>query len=358
MKKLAVAAAAVAVLAAASPVAASSVDPYSGLQWNLEKIQADEAWAVSNGTGAIVAVADSGVDLTHPDLVANIINNSNSDFVEPEGNCTGSRPKVCVQDGSQDELGHGTHVAGIIGAVADNGIGVAGVAPGARILPVRVLDENGEGTGDLAGGIRYATDNGADVINLSLGFPAGAGEALGLIGDLDDVYSALDYAWNQGSLVVVAAGNDSAPICAEPASGHNVLCVGATDSRDLLSYYSNSDAISLDNYLVAPGGDGHSGWSLGPDSPTAALCSGDIFSTYLRGATTWCSNESGYDANAGTSMAAPHVSGVAALLAAKGLTNQQIVDCLLNTTDDLGAPGRDSVYGHGRVNALKAVTGC
>ena len=358
MKKLVVSAAVAAVLAAANPVAASSVDPYSDLQWNLEKIRAEEAWATSTGSGAVVAVVDTGVDLTHPDLQANIINNSDADFVEPDGNCTGNKPRVCVQDGAQDENGHGTHVAGIVGAVASNGIGVAGVAPGARILPVRVLDENGEGTGDLPGGIRYAADHGADVINMSLGFPAGAGEALGLIGDLDDVYAALDYAWDRGAVVVVASGNDSAPLCAEPASGHHVLCVGATDSRDLLSSYSNSDAISLDTYLVAPGGDGLSGWSLGPDSPTASLCAGDIFSTYLRGTTTWCSAEPGYEAISGTSMAAPHVSGVAGLLAAKGLTNQEIVDCLLSTTDDLGVPGRDSVFGYGRVNALKAVTGC
>lgn len=340
-----VAVALVAIIAA--PAGASTDDPYFKRQWGLQKIGADQAWAASTGEGAVVAVLDSGVDLTHPDLAANLLSASDADFVDPDG-----------QDGPQDENGHGTHVAGIIAAAANNGIGVAGVAPSADLLPVRVLDENGDGTGDLPAGIRYAADRGASVINMSLGYPAGAGEALGAIGDLEDIHAAIDYAWERGALVVVAAGNDTAPLCAEPASGHNVICVGATDSRDLISSYSNYDAASFDTYLVAPGGDGGAGFSFGPRSPTASLCGGDIFSTYLRSETTYCSNEAGYEASAGTSMAAPHVSGVAALLAAKGLTNQQITDCLLRTSDDLGVPGRDGIYGYGRVDAAAAVAGC
>ncbi|MGH2807302.1 MAG: S8 family serine peptidase, partial [Actinomycetota bacterium] len=114
----------------------------------------------------------------------------------------------------------------------------------------------------------------------------------------------------------------------------------------------------LDTHITAPGGDGGSIASLGPSSPTASFCQSDIFSTYLRSATSWCSSEPGYEAISGTSMAAPHASGVAGLLAAKGLTNQQITDCLLRTGDDLGVPGRDPVYGYGRVNALRAVSSC
>ena len=349
----------IAVAVVAAPAGAASNDPYFARQWGLQNIQAEQAWTTTTGTGATVAVVDSGVDLTHPDLAANLLTATDADFVEPDGNCTGPKnQRVCVQDGPQDENGHGTHVAGIIAAVANNGTGVAGVAPGAKILPVRVLDETGTGTGDTALAIRYAVDHGADVINMSLGYPSGAGEAIGLLGDLDSLYSALDYAWERGSIVVVAAGNDTAPLCAEPASGHHVICVGSTDSRDLLSFFSNFDAAFLDNYLVAPGGDGLGGFSLGTNSPTGGLCSGDVFSTYLRTATSWCSSEAGYEAIAGTSMAAPHVSGVAALLASKGLTNQQIADCLFSTSDDLGAPGRDPIYGYGRVNALNAVTGC
>ena len=358
MKKLLSLITAIAAVAlVAAPAGASSNDPYLTRQWGLQKIQATQAWTTTTGTGAVVAVVDSGIDLGHPDLAANLLSATDADFVEPDGNCSG-KPKVCTQDGPQDENGHGTHVAGIIGAVTNNGTGVAGIAPNAKLLPVRVLDENGDGTGDVVAGIRYAADRGADVINMSLGHTSGVGEALGLIGDLDDLYAALDYAWSKGSLVIVAAGNDSAPICAEPASGHHVICVGATDSRDLKAAYSNFDAALLDTYLVAPGGDLFGQLSLGPSSPTASFCGGDVFSTYLRTERSWCSSEAGYEAIAGTSMAAPHVSGVAALLASKGLTNQQIVDCLTRTSDDLGIPGRDPIYGYGRVNAFKAVTGC
>jgi serine protease len=210
-----------------------------------------------------------------------------------------------------------------------------------------VLDADGSGsTDDIAAGIRYAADQGAKVMNLSLGMQSGVGEAVGLIGGLDPIYSAIDYAYSKGATVVFAAGNDSVPLCAEPSAHPKVLCVGATDSRDLRSFYSNSDATLSKYYLVAPGGD-------------ALTCAGDIFSTWLRSQVqSSCSPQAGYEAEAGTSMAAPHVAGVAALLAAKGLGNQAIMDCLTRTTDDLGTPGRDPIYGWGRVNAAKAVTGC
>ena len=332
---------------AAAPAAAGTNDPYFDRQWGLHKLQAEQAWATTTGEGAVVAIVDSGVDLGHPDLAANLLPAADADFVDPDS-----------EDGPQDELGHGTHVAGIVAAVTGNGIGVAGVSPGAKLLPVRVIDEEGRGTGQVHTGIRYAVDRGADVINLSSGYNAGVGEALGAIGGLDHVYAAFDYAWDRGSLVIVSAGNDSAPICAEPSSQHHVICVGATDSRDLIAGYSNHDATLMDNFLVAPGGDGKAGYSLGPSSPTASMCGDDIWSTYLRSDKSWCSKEAGYESNSGTSMAAPHVAGVAALLASKGLSNQEITACLFRTSDDLGAPGRDPVYGYGRVNALRAVTSC
>ena len=126
-----------------APAAGATNDPYLSEQWHLSTIQAEEAWVTTQGDGALVAVVDSGVDLKHPDLEANLIALPDADMVEPLGDCpTGARKGRCVQDGAQDEAGHGTHVAGIVAAVANNGIGVAGVAPEAEVLPVRVLDED------------------------------------------------------------------------------------------------------------------------------------------------------------------------------------------------------------------------
>jgi subtilisin family serine protease len=319
----------------AHPVGAGTKDPYLAKQWGLEKIRAEGAWKVSTGKGALIAVVDTGVDLKHPDLARKLVVRPDADMVDPKG-----------ADGALDENGHGTHVAGIAGAITNNGVGVAGTAPGAKILPVRVLDAEGSGATDqVADGIRYAADHGADVINLSLGFLSGVGEVVNLLGDLDPVHEAVDHAHSKGAVVIAAAGNDAFPLCAQPASHPNVLCVGATDSRDLKSWFSNFDVTMSRRFIVAPGGE-------------SLTCDGDVFSTYLRSAESACSEEPGYDALAGTSMATPFVSGVAALLSSKGLGNDEIVDCLVANSDDLGPPGWDPLYGHGRLNARKAVTNC
>ena len=336
-RTLSIAAIVVFVLAVNGPPAqAGPDDPYFSRQWGLARIRADQAWAVANGAGVTIAIVDTGVDLSHPDLASKLVSAPDADF---SGDL--------VSDGPQDENGHGTHVAGIAAAITGNGTGVAGAAPGASILPVRVLDADGSGTAEeVARGVRYAADHGAQVINLSLGFASGTGEVGRLTGALDSLYDAIDYAWAQGAVVVIAAGNDSVPLCAEPAAAPKALCVGATDANDVRSFYSNSDVTMTRPFLVAPGGDG-------------LTCSGGIFSTYLRSAPpSVCSDASGYDAIAGTSMATPFVSGVAALLAEQGLSNAAIVSCLEQSADDLGAPGRDPIYGYGRVNALAAVTTC
>jgi subtilisin family serine protease len=235
---LAAALAILSVLAAVTPARGATSDPYRSRQWGLDRIQAETAWAAADGTGTLIAVVDTGVDLGHPDLAAKIVAYPDADFVEPNGTCTGSRRnRTCVQDGAQDANGHGTHVAGIAAALTNNGIGVAGTAPGARILPVRVLDANGEGTADqLAAGIRYAADKGADVINLSLGFPSGVDQVAKILGELDPVYAAVDHAWDKGAVIAIAAGNDSFPLCAEPSAHPRAICVGATDQNDLRSF--------------------------------------------------------------------------------------------------------------------------
>lgn len=349
MRKTIALATALTVVALAGPAQGGPSDPYFSRQWGLTAIKAEQAWSNSTGAGALIAVVDSGVDLAHPDLSSKLVVHADADFVEPAGKCTGKKRtgRTCTQDGPQDENGHGTHVAGIAAALTNNGVGIAGTAPGARILPVRVLDDEGAGsTANVAEGIRYAADKGADVINLSLGFLTGVGELNRLRGLLRPIYDAIDHAVSGGAVVVIAAGNEGAPVCAEPAAHPAVVCVGATDSRDLKAWYSNFDASTFKRFLVAPGGEG------------LVSCSQEILSTYLRGADTECSPAPGYEAIAGTSMAAPFVSGVAALLAEKGLGNAQIVSCILNRADDLGAPGRDPVFGFGRLNALRAVNSC
>ena len=306
-------------------------DPYVERQVALEEIGAFEAWHHSTGRGALVAVVDSGIDLTHPDLDANVIR-AGKDFVD------GGTP--------DDEFGHGTHVAGIIAAVTNNGEGVASIAPQARLMSVRILDEN-NGAPEAAfvpKGIRWAAKNGADVINVSVGYPVpvyGQYYAAGI----DDLQRAIDYAWGRGAVVVFAAGNAYQPLCDQPMGP--ALCVGATGAFGQKTPYSNFDVTMTENYLVAPGGE-----------TVATDCNWLILSTWARrtpraGA---CNPAVGYAAVNGTSMAAPMVAGVAALLVEQGLTNKEIVARILGTADDLGAPGRDPVYGFGRVNALRAVT--
>ena len=351
VRRLLVAAAVVlaATLTGSTAVSGDTNDPHRSKQWGLDRVAAEQAWATSDGSGALVAVIDTGVDLDHPDLASNLVVYSDADMVEPAGTCTRSgtgknKTVTCTQDGPDDENGHGTHVAGIIAAVTGNGEGVAGVAPGAKILPVRVLDAEGSGTTDqIASGIKYAADKGADVLNLSLGFLSGVDQVVKVLGDLEPVYAAIDYAVGKGAVVVFAAGNDSVPLCAEPSAHPDVVCVGSTDINDLRSWFSNSDATHA-HFISAPGGDGLS-------------CASDIFSTYLRTAEAYC-GDGGYEAIAGTSMAAPHVAGVAALLAAKGVSGTAAVRCLESGVDDLGVPGYDPVYGHGRINAAKAVAAC
>jgi serine protease len=305
-------------------------DPLFARQWALDQVNAPEAWARgARGAGAIVAVVDTGVDLQHPDLSSKLV--AGHDFVATGGDCPA---------GPQDENGHGTHVAGIAAAVTNNGIGVAGVAPDAQIMPVRVLDAEGSGSNeDVAAGITWAADNGADVINLSLG-------ELPVVGQLEplneDIEAAVTHAWDRGSLVVAAAGNETFPLCSYPSFADHAVCVGATDSRGLPSYYSNFPVNKTMLGFRAPGGVG------------SVFCEDDedIWSTMWPGSGFDCQGAgsiTGYETLAGTSMASPQVAGVAALLAGQGLTNAQIVERLKQTSSNHGT--YDPVMGYGIVDA-------
>ena len=308
-----VAACAFALVVPAGALAAG--DPLRDRQYGLDILESDAAHQAATGKGAVIAIVDTGVQASHPDLQGGRLLGG-YDFVD--GDTTPN----------DDVDGHGTHVLGIAGATAGNGIGVSSVAPGATLLPVRVLGNDGGGSvADVVKGIDYAVAQGADVINLSLG-----GE-VPLIGADAAFDAAIDRALDAGRVVVAASGNDGVPACSQPSGRGRLLCVGSVDrnrSRSLFSNFSgNSEALGI----MAPGGS-----LIGPN----------ILSTFKDG---------GYEEIAGTSQAAPHVSGVAALLVEKGLRGQAAVRRILATASDAGLPGPDPEYGYGIVNARQAVAG-
>src|SRR4051794_271767 len=198
--------------------APGGTDTYRGLQWDLATMNVPAAWQQSTGSGVTVAVLDTGVDAAHPDLAGQVL------------------PGIDLVTGtsgvSSDPHGHGTHVAGTIAAAAGNGVGVAGIAPGARVLPVRVMDATGTGTmSTVATGITWAADHGARVINMSLGATV----------QVAAVTNAVAYARSKGVVVVAAAGNDRADgsPALYPAADPGVVAVAATDSTDAYSSFSN-----------------------------------------------------------------------------------------------------------------------
>ena len=299
-------AAAVALALPATAVAAN--DPLRSGQGNLNLVESDPAHAGgSTGRGAIVAIIDTGVRRSHPDLQGRLL--AGYDFVQNDGD-------------PQDGDGHGTHVLGIAGATEDNGVGVASVAPGASLLPVRVLNDEGEGFfDDVASGIDYAVAQGAHVINLSLGSEI---PLIGAIG-FDEYEDAIRRALAAGRVVVASSGNNSAPACEQPAAEEGLICVGSVTDSGMKSSFSSFGAGLA---ISAPGS--------------------NVLSTF---------RDDGYTRISGTSQAAPHVSGVAALVVAKGLRGQAVTNRLLATARDAGPAGPDSMYGAGIVNARQAVAG-
>jgi subtilisin family serine protease len=309
-------------------------------------IQAPEAWQEEQATGfgIKIAVVDSGIDIGHEDFAC-----PGKLLILPGSDVSGRT----VDDEPQDKDGHGTHVNGIAGACADNGTGVAGVAPDATLVPVRAIGGNQDLDKAMADGITFATDAGAHVINLSIGdippFSHLGPDGYPLTED------ALAYSRSQGVVIASAAGNFVQPTCEYPSLSRNVICVGATDRNDERSYYSdlpvntdrNSENPGIEPSVMAPGGQG-------------TFCDESVVSTYLRSEKSIC-YASGYEGLDGTSMSAPHVAGVAALVydrlgGERSAANAQtIVDAIIDTADDLYTPGYDPISGYGRVNALKAV---
>ena len=351
MRRLIALAAGFILLAALVPVASAQTggDPLAGLQWAHEQLRVSEAWDHATGAGQTIAIVDSGVDLDHPDLAARIVGGAT--FVgcakDPGGCGDGDI------DSGEKKVGaghpHGTHVAGIAAAVADNGEGIAGVAPDADLLAVKVLNGAGEGTfEEVAAGVRWATEQSADVINLSLGALPGA-QAFTLLGVEDPLLEAIDAAVAAGVVVVAAAGNEFASVCAEPAFGSGALCVTATDRFESRPAYANFPIDPDLHAVAAPGG-------------SAFLsCQDDIVSTVPEDRGDVCSElegTPGYDFFAGTSMAAPHVAGVAALLTELGLDPADVVRVLEETARTPLTEERGSwspVFGSGIVDAAAAV---
>ncbi|HEY8342136.1 MAG TPA: S8 family peptidase [Calditerricola sp.] len=275
---------------------------YRPYQWNLPLIGSERGWRISTGEPTVVvAVVDTGVDLDHPDLRGQLVPGRN--IVNP------AAPP-------QDDQGHGTHVAGIIAARTNNHRGVAGVTWQCRIMPVKVLDANGAGNlFDVGDGIIWATDNGAKVINLSLGNYVASRY----------LRDAVRYAFERDVVLVAASGNDALPDSGFPASYPEVLAVSALRPDRHLATYSNYGS-SID--LTAPGD--------------------NIASTFP---------DNQYAAMSGTSMASPHVAGVAALVRSVNptLSNREVMALLIRTSRDLGRPGWDPLYGHGQVDVAAAL---
>lgn len=278
-------------------------DPfYQRYQWNLPMIGMERGWEISRGSNqVIVAVVDTGVDLRHPDfrnqLVTgyNVLNGSNRPF---------------------DDNGHGTHVAGIIAARTNNQNGIAGMNWNSKLMAVKAIGADGSGTAfDIAEGIRWAVDHGARVINLSVGnyTPSAA------------LREACKYAYSKNVILVAASGNDNTDQPSYPAAYPEVLSVAAVDHQKHRAEFSN----------------------FGPYVDVAAP-GVDIASTYIY---------SDYAALSGTSMACPHVVGLAALLVSKApnLNNKDVMNIIQSTATDLGPPGKDSYFGYGLINARAAL---
>lgn len=275
---------------------------FSAYQWNLPAIATEQGWDLSKGSkDVIVAVVDTGVQLNHPDLKGRLLTGYNAIT-------NGSTP--------EDDVGHGTHVAGIIGALVNNGEGVAGISWYNNILPVKALDNSGAGTTySVAEGIIWAADNGAKVINLSLGNYA----------DSQFLHDAIKYAYDRDIVLVSAAGNDNTERPGYPAAYPEVIAVAATNAAHEKASFSNyGDYIDV----AAPG---ESIASTYPDSQYAAL--------------------------SGTSMASPHVAALAGLVRSLNpdLTNKEVMDLMINNTVDLGTPGYDNYFGWGQVDIYKTL---
>ncbi|GGD71311.1 S8 family peptidase [Paenibacillus nasutitermitis] len=275
---------------------------YSEYQWNLPTIETEKGWNLTKGSDQVlVAVLDTGVQAGHPDLKGKTVTGINL---------------VSENDAPDDDVGHGTHVAGIIAANVNNGEGVAGLSWYNKLLPVKVLDSSGAGsTYTVAQGIIWATDNGAKVINMSLGNYAEA----------EFLHDAIKYAYDHDVVLIAASGNDNTDRPGYPAAYPEVFGVASTDADGSRSSFSNyGDYIDA----AAPGA--------------------SIASTYPG---------SQYAALSGTSMACPHVAALAGLIRSinPDLTNIEVMDLMRKSATDMGDKGKDIYFGYGQIDIARAL---
>jgi lambda repressor-like predicted transcriptional regulator len=275
------------------------------MPYGVDKIDADQVHPEYTGEGVKVGIMDSGIDYNHPDLDDNY--GGGYDFVNDDND-------------PMDDEGHGTHCAGIV-AAEDNSIGTIGVAPDAELYAIKIMDVNGDAyTSDIISGLEWAIDNDIDIVSLSFGADYGS----------SSLQTALNTAYNNGLVIVAAAGNDGSFFGTDdtidyPARYTSAIAVGATDSNNIRASWSSTGS-TLE--LMAPGV--------------------SIYSTTM---------SNSYGTKSGTSQATPHVAGVAALMLSKdpSLTNVEIRGILQDTADDLGEAGKDNKYGYGLVDAEESV---
>ena len=286
-------------------------DPKTGDQYSLDQMRVRDAWQRTTGGGNLIAVLDTGVQSSHPDLVGRVVRGR--DFVNDDTSAA-------------DDNGHGTWVAGIIAANTNDAYGMAGISWSDKILPVKVMNREGTGTtADLIAGIRWSADKGADVINMSVGgYPYS-----------QVMQDAVNYAFAKGAVLVGAAGNNRREERFYPASYANVISVSGTQPDDEFSNWSSY------------------GPAVDVSAPGSSVLTTNCFKCTYADHDSW----GHHILISGTSFATPNVSGVLALIRARfpDATPQQVVNRLFNTVDDLGYPGWDNRYGRGRVNANRAL---
>lgn len=355
-----------------NPPTSGDDDTFFNLQWGHDAIDAPEAWTEGfRGAGVRVAVLDTGFDLDHPDLAPNINFALSQNFVDGE----------TLSYAIDDPFSHGSHTAGTI-AAADNGRGTIGVAPQAELVLLKVLSDSGSGSfDDIIEAVVYAADVDADVISMSIGATlpkngwcdvdgcVGANEVAAL---LNAINRATTYAFQQGTTVIASAGNEATdydhngPVVHMPSDGPHVISIAATapigwatDPGNIFldnpASYSNFGQSVID--FAAPGGD-----FVYPGNENCTIAGITrpcwVFDLVFSTGSNLNPAIAQYYWSAGTSMAAPHASGVAAIIIGKNggsMHPAQVEAALLQSADDLGKPGNDDFYGNGRVNAYNAV---